>query len=65
MTELAKILAQYGPWGVVALLAGWIVLLFKVIEKSHGREIAMAERVLPLVEELRTALRMLAQRGGP
>lgn len=63
MTEFAKILAQYGPWGMVAILIAGIVGQQRLLLKSQAREIAMAERILPLVEELRTALRMLAQRG--
>jgi len=51
--EMAKLLDTFGCWGLVALLITGIVYLYKNELRSHRRELAMAERILPLVEEVK------------
>jgi len=53
MKEIALLLDTFGCWGLVALLITGIVYLYKNELRSHKRELAMAERILPLVEELK------------
>lgn len=62
MPELAQFLREYGGWGVAVIEIGMIGILWKELLKSHRREMAMAERILPLVEEMRTMFRM-SERG--
>lgn len=63
-----EVCSQFGPWAVIAVLSGgiaalwrWARKLHQELRESHQREIQMAEKVLPLLEELR----MLFFRGGP
>jgi len=53
MKDIAALLDAFGCWGVVALLITALVYLYKKGECSHKRELAMAERILPLVEEIK------------
>ena len=54
MADIARLLDTFGCWGLVALLISGIVYLYKNELRSHRRELAMAERILPLVEEVRS-----------
>ncbi len=62
MKEIAALLDAFGCWGVVAMFTVGIVYLYQRGERSHKRELAMAERILPLVEELKGFL--YARRSG-
>jgi len=57
MNEVAVLLKTFGCPGLAALLIGAIVYLYQRGEKSHKRELAMAERILPLMEEIKGFLR--------
>ena len=61
--EIAKLLDTFGCWGLVALLIGGLVYLYKNELRSHKRELAMAERILPLVEELKGFLYSVRRLG--
>lgn len=62
MAELAQFLRDYGGWGVAAVSMGMVSILWRELMKSHRRELSMAERILPLVEEMRTIIRMEGKR---
>jgi len=57
MNEIALLLKTFGCPGLAALLIGAIVYLYRRVEHSHKRELAMAERILPLMEEVKGFLR--------
>ena len=59
MNELAKLLAEYGPWAVVAVCVFFIRVLYKDNQRKDSLLLAMAERTLPLLGEVRKQIEEL------
>ena len=57
MNEIAVLLKTFGCPGLAAVLIGGIIYMYRRVEESHRRELVMAERVLPLMEEIKGFLR--------
>lgn len=51
-TPLAQMLAQYGGWGVAAVLMGAVAWLVKTLMASQEKRIEMADKIAPLAKQL-------------
>ena len=48
-----KLLYDYGPWALLTVAGAAVVALYRRLEASHLRELALAERVFAAVEALK------------